>query len=355
MYWFLLYWILCPHNACAFPLRKAMITFGYSRPLDDAWRDADESLRSDLMSNLMSNLMARAGGGADRVEGGGADREKNSVHCEYWASIGECKTNPGFMLNICAEFCSHAARCEEYFNIRQKENVRDFSNFSKMFYKIVDEYPHLSPKIVSHSPPILYFDNFISPETCKAFIELGKNRYKPSVGVHVENGKYIPMQTNMRTSLNTWCDYTKCLTYATQTTELLSNMTSIPSKNFEYAQMLYYFPCDDEKSDACSFYRHHHDFIPEDVYKPQGPRILTLLIYLNDVEEGGATIFDANVSVLPRQGRAVLWPNVKNSNFTEQDPRTFHEAKPVLKGSKYAINFWIHLYDFKSPHFDRCT
>ena len=279
----------------------------------------------------------------------------NPNHCQYWASIGECDKNPTFMLTECSESCSVTkplVKCEKYSNTLDDTA----GNFSELFYKIMNEYPHLSPEIVSNSPPILVFDNFISSETCKAFIELGENKYERSTGLSVEDGKYKHIKTDVRTSLNTWCQHPECLhnEHTVKTTELLSNMTSIPSENFEYAQMLYYFACDDDKSDTCSFYRRHHDFIQQDIYKPQGPRIMTLLIYLNDVEEGGATIFDANVSILPKQGRAVLWPNVKDSNFKHMDPRTHHEAKPVLKGSKYAINFWIHLYDFKSPHSDGC-
>ena len=32
-----------------------------------------------------------------------------------------------------------------------------------------------------------------------------------------------------------------------------------------------------------------------------------------------------------------------------QDDRTFHEAKPVIRGVKHAANLWMHLYDFKTP------
>ena len=32
------------------------------------------------------------------------------------------------------------------------------------------------------------------------------------------------------------------------------------------------------------------------------------------------------------------------------DERTHHEALPVVKGLKFAANFWIHLYDFQAFH-----
>jgi hypothetical protein len=35
----------------------------------------------------------------------------------------------------------------------------------------------------------------------------------------------------------------------------------------------------------------HHDYIEHDIERPQGVRILTVFLYLNDVEEGGGTNF----------------------------------------------------------------
>ena len=59
----------------------------------------------------------------------------------------------------------------------------------------------------------------------------------------------------------------------------------------------------------------------------------------------GATVFTdlpgGPVTVLPRQGKAVLWSSVLADEPDKQDPRTHHEALPVTKGTKYAINVWI--------------
>ena len=37
------------------------------------------------------------------------------------------------------------------------------------------------------------------------------------------------------------------------------------------------------------------------------------------------------------------------------DPRTFHEALPVTKGIKYAANYWLHQFDYLTPHYAACT
>lgn len=135
-----------------------------------------------------------------------------------------------------------------------------------------------------------------------------------------------------------------------QVTERVATITGISSNNFEYAQLLYYSPCAKETDADCSFYRLHHDYIQDDEQKPQGVRALTCFIYLSDVDKGGYTVFSSGISVQPRKGRAVVWPNVLDASPNKADLRTRHEAKPVLKGEKIAANFWIHQYDFKTPH-----
>ena len=110
-----------------------------------------------------------------------------------------------------------------------------------------------------------------------------------------------------------------------------------------------------------------------------GLRAFTLLIYLNDVPDGGETVFTKlNVSVAPRKGAAVLWSAApreaterrargrrraapRRSNVDDLDPldtcdeRTFHEARPVADGLKHAANVWFHTHDFRTPYCLGCT
>jgi hypothetical protein len=79
-------------------------------------------------------------------------------------------------------------------------------------------------------------------------------------------------------------------------------------------------------------------------------RILTLYIYLNDVEHGGGTNFDQlDITVMPKQGRALLWPSVLDSDPNRVDDRTTHQALPVGKDSlKYGANVSLFCYDVYS-------
>lgn len=79
-----------------------------------------------------------------------------------------------------------------------------------------------------------------------------------------------------------------------------------------------------------------------------GARILTVFLYLNDVEGGGGTHFtEMNMTVMPKKGRAVLWPSVLDEAPMAIDARTWHEALEVTAGNKYGANAWYHSRDFK--------
>ena len=60
-------------------------------------------------------------------------------------------------------------------------------------------------------------------------------------------------------------------------------------------------------------------------------------------------------AVKPKKGRALLWPSTLDATPDKIDYRTYHEAKPVIKGQKFAANAWIHLYDFAVANHWGCT
>lgn len=38
----------------------------------------------------------------------------------------------------------------------------------------------------------------------------------------------------------------------------------------------------------------------------------------------------------------------------ERDDRTDHEALPVIAGTKYAANYWLHMFPFRGPSDAQC-
>ncbi|XP_077361477.1 prolyl 4-hydroxylase subunit alpha-2 isoform X2 [Festucalex cinctus] len=93
-------------------------------------------------------------------------------------------------------------------------------------------------------------------------------------------------------------------------------------------------------------YEPHFDFSRKDepdAFKRLGTgnRVATFLNYMSDVEAGGATVFpDFGAVIQPKKGTAVFWYNLFKSG--EGDYRTRHAACPVLVGSKWVSNKWIH-------------
>nr|XP_018912414.1 PREDICTED: prolyl 4-hydroxylase subunit alpha-1 [Bemisia tabaci]XP_018912415.1 PREDICTED: prolyl 4-hydroxylase subunit alpha-1 [Bemisia tabaci] len=81
-----------------------------------------------------------------------------------------------------------------------------------------------------------------------------------------------------------------------------------------------------------------------------GNRIATVLFYMSDVAEGGGTVFPRlNLALWPKKGTAAVWMNLHAS--CNGDYRTRHAACPVLIGSKWVCNKWLHVVgqEFRRP------
>ena len=104
-------------------------------------------------------------------------------------------------------------------------------------------------------------------------------------------------------------------------------------KNAEELQVVRY--------DRSQEYAPHHDF--GDDGTPQ-QRFLTLLLYIQLPEEGGATSFPkANdgmgVQVVPARGDAVLFYSMLPDG--NADDLALHAGMPVRKGQKWVCNLWV--------------
>ena len=74
-----------------------------------------------------------------------------------------------------------------------------------------------------------------------------------------------------------------------------------------------------------------------------GQRTWTVMVYLNEVEEGGETFFKyLNKSFIPKTGLALAWNNLNKDGTPNRS--TMHEALPVTRGSKWIITKWFRVY-----------
>lgn len=103
----------------------------------------------------------------------------------------------------------------------------------------------------------------------------------------------------------------------------------------EEPRVLHYAKSDDQPQ----FFDEHAD--AWDV--PSSTRQVSVLAYLNDVEEGGLTVFPhLDLSITPERGTVVLFP----AHWPY-----YHFATPPLSGDKHVLVTWLHFGNNGVPAF----
>lgn len=144
--------------------------------------------------------------------------------------------------------------------------------------------------------PILYVvDNFLSNDECDAFIKASEGKLQPSTVISPD--KHI--QHESRTSDNCWIEH-DANEIVHEVSKRFSILVQMPIRNAEQYQLVYYKKGAQYKPHFDSF-----DYETEDGKKnwePGGQRMVTVLGYLNDVEEGGETGFpELGINVPPKK------------------------------------------------------
>ena len=293
--------------------------------------------------------------------------------CKKEAARGECTNNPGWMIVNCCQACEEKegyghlidseVRCTRE-RLNATKAAFDVGSLNDLFtsWATEDKFQQYEPNVISspgkthgadHDGPwILTFDSFIDDEEIEALLKGGEyggfERSTDQGKVVASSGEKEKVVSTSRTSSNAWCR-PECerLPGVRRVSKRIEEITGIPQGNYESFQILKY--------EVGEFYRRHHDSSGKNK-NISGHRILTVFLYLNDVEEGGETAFtDLGIAVKPKKGRALIWPSVLNDDPNSYDPRTFHEARAVVKGRKYAANHWIHQYDFRNANLWGCS
>lgn len=117
----------------------------------------------------------------------------------------------------------------------------------------------------------------------------------------------------------------------------LSVAAGMPPENAEGLGVLHYA--------VGERYAPHVDYIPETVQnaeqlRTRGQRVRTLLVYLNEGFEGGATEFPhLGIGYKPPRGSGFFFDSVKADGSV--DPMTLHTGAPPTAGQKWIISKWF--------------
>ena len=173
-------------------------------------------------------------------------------------------------------------------------------------------------------PMVVVLGNMLSDEECDELIRLSTDKMKRSkIGT-------TRAENELRTSSSMFIEETENLIVA-RIEKRIEAVMNIPIEHGEGLQILQYKPGQE--------YRAHHDFFSS-ASKVTNNRISTLVMYLNDVEQGGETFFPhLNFSVSPRKGMAVYFEYFYN-NPTLNDI-TLHGGAPVEIGEKWVATQWM--------------
>lgn len=127
-----------------------------------------------------------------------------------------------------------------------------------------------------------------------------------------------------------------------------ARFSGLPESHQEALQVARYLPGQlyEPHFDACEPLQ--STICQDDLRSRGGRRHSTLLIYLNDVEDGGETEFpELNKMFRPSLGSAIFFTNLLPNSDMQHDPLSRHGARGVRRGVKWVCNQWIRTGPFK--------
>lgn len=184
-------------------------------------------------------------------------------------------------------------------------------------------------------PQVIVFGDVLSDDESNELIERSRHRLKRSGTVNEETGEadIIPA----RTSEGTW--FKPCEDeFIERIDKRIASLMNWPLENGEGLQVLHY--------NVGGEYRAHFDYFAPDQKGSAahlvrgGQRVSTLVVYLNDVPQGGETTFpSAGISVAAKRGSAVYFRYM--NGFGQLDRLSLHAGAPVITGDKWVMTKWM--------------
>lgn len=191
-------------------------------------------------------------------------------------------------------------------------------------------------KIINNDYVIIEIDNFLTNEECLQMINEA-NQQKLEYSTIISSDNIIDAyDEKSRKSYTTWFQKNKN-EIDIKISNLATYLTNRNDTHFENLQIVYY--------PIGGFFNPHYDATPLTSESSTKYREYTLLIYLNDVEEGGETYFPIiDLNIKPKKGKAILFRTLNDNKEIIEE--ALHTGKPVIKGEKWVCNKWIHFQPY---------
>ncbi|KAL7548401.1 hypothetical protein ACHAWF_011689 [Thalassiosira exigua] len=219
-----------------------------------------------------------------------------------------------------------------------------------------------SLKMLHEDPPVFRIDDFFTAEECASYAAMvdpesaGRDERPQAVRIASPTFSSSSLSVSRRTSTTWFCRYEGAPTLLSKARRLLD----VDPSRMEEPQVVRYRTGEE--------FSWHYDEIPPAQLTNGGQRLATLLVYLNDLDEGrgGGTVFrdlapprarrkksergeggsDGNrLTVRPQRGTALLFfPSYEDGT---PDARTLHKGEVALD-TKMIAQLWIHEREYRA-------
>jgi prolyl 4-hydroxylase len=187
----------------------------------------------------------------------------------------------------------------------------------------------------SSAPTVAVLAELLTPEECRALVALARPRLAPSRVVDPQTGQDVV--ADYRNSLGMFFRPEENALVA-RLDRRFAQLMNLPLAHGEGIQVLCY--------GAGGATSPHFDFlVPKNPatrasLARSGQRVSTLIAYLNDVEEGGETMFPRlGLAVSPQVGQGLYFESCNRRG--QVDHRSLHAGLPVLRGEKWIATKWM--------------
>ncbi|AET93554.1 proCollegen-proline,2-oxoglutarate-4- dioxygenase (plasmid) [Burkholderia sp. YI23] len=189
-------------------------------------------------------------------------------------------------------------------------------------------------------PAAVLLDEFLTGSECDQLIALARPRLSRSTVVDPVTGRDVA--AGHRSSDGTFFRLAETPLVARLEMRIAA-LTGLAAENGEGLQLLRYQP-GAESTPHVDYLVAGNETNRESIAR-SGQRVGTLLMYLNDVEGGGETVFpQVGCSVVPRRGQALYFEYCNRAGVC--DPASLHASTPLRSGEKWVATKWIRARRF---------